>query len=171
MTAPGIGALLGTIYLASRKTIRGAGIRVVAGAITFGAGLIALGLVHSLPLALIALGFVGLGMIVQLATSNTVLQTIVDDDKRGRVMSLYTMAVMGMTPFGSILGGALAHVIGVPTTFLIGGAICVGGAILFATKIRVLRPMVLPIYARKGIIPEIATGLQNASSLLRSERR
>jgi MFS family permease len=171
MTAPGIGALLGTIYLASRKTIRGAGIRVVAGAITFGAGLIALGVVHSLPLALIALGFVGLGMIVQLATSNTVLQTIVDDDKRGRVMSLYTMAVMGMTPFGSILGGALAHVIGVPTTFLIGGAICVGGAILFATKIRVLRPMVLPIYARKGIIPEIATGLQNASSLLRSERR
>jgi MFS family permease len=171
MTAPGIGALLGTIYLASRKTIRGAGIRVVAGAITFGAGLIALGVVHSLPLALIALGFVGLGMIVQLATSNTVLQTIVDDDKRGRVMSLYTMAVMGMTPFGSILGGALAHVIGVPTTFLIGGAICVGGAILFATKIRVLRPMVLPIYRRKGIIPEIATGLQNASSLLRSERR
>jgi MFS family permease len=171
MTAPGIGALLGTIYLASRKTIRGAGIRVVAGAITFGAGLIALGVVHSLPLALIALGFVGLGMIVQLATSNTVLQTIVDDDKRGRVMSLYTMAVMGMTPFGSILGGALAHVIDVPTTFLIGGAICVAGAILFATKIRVLRPMVLPIYARKGIIPEIATGLQNASSLLRSERR
>jgi MFS family permease len=171
MTAPGIGALLGTIYLASRKTILGAGIRVVAGAITFGAGLIALGLVHSLPLALIALGFVGLGMIVQLATSNTVLQTIVDDDKRGRVMSLYTMAVMGMTPFGSIMGGALAHVIGVPTTFLIGGAICVGGAILFATKIRVLRPMVLPIYARKGIIPEIAEGLQSASSLLRSERR
>lgn len=171
MTAPGIGALLGTIYLASRKTIRGAGIRVVAGAITFGAGLIVLGVVHSLPLALIALGFVGLGMIVQLATSNTVLQTIVDDDKRGRVMSLYTMAVMGMTPFGSILGGALAHAIGVPTTFLIGGAICIGGAILFATKIRVLRPMVLPIYARKGIIPEIAEGLQSASSLLRSERR
>ena len=171
MTAPGIGALVGTIYLASRKTIRGAGIRVVAGAITFGTGLIALGVVHSLPLALIALGFVGLGMIVQLATSNTVLQTIVDDDKRGRVMSLYTMAVMGMTPFGSILGGALAHHIGVPATFFIGGVVCIAGGILFATKIRILRPMVLPIYRRKGIIPEIATGLQNASSLLRSERR
>jgi MFS family permease len=171
MTAPGIGALVGTIYLASRKTIRGAGIRVVAGAITFGTGLIVLGVVHSLPLALIALGFVGLGMIVQLATSNTVLQTIVDDDKRGRVMSLYTMAVMGMTPFGSILGGALAHHIGVPATFFIGGVVCIAGGILFATKIRILRPMVLPIYRRKGIIPEIATGLQNASSLLRSERR
>jgi len=171
MTAPGIGALGGTIYLASRKTILGAGIRIAAGAIIFGTGLIALGVVHSLLLALIALGFVGLGMIVQLATSNTALQTIVDDDKRGRVMSLYTMAVMGMAPFGSILGGAVAHRIGVNMTFLLGGVVCVAGALLFATKIPVLRPMVLPIYARKGIIPEIATGLQNASSLLRSERR
>jgi MFS family permease len=171
MTAPGIGALGGTIYLASRKTILGAGIRIAAGAIIFGAGLIALGVVHSLLPALIALGFVGLGMIVQLATSNTALQTIVDDDKRGRVMSLYTMAVMGMAPFGSILGGAVAHRIGVNMTFLLGGIVCVGGALLFATKIPVLRPMVLPIYRRKGIIPEIATGLQNASSLLRSERR
>jgi MFS family permease len=170
MTAPGVGALVGTVYLASRKTILGAGVRIAAGAIIFGSGLIATGLAHDLMLALIALAFVGLGMIVQLATSNTVLQTIVDDDKRGRVMSLYTMAVMGMAPFGSILGGALAHRIGVPTTFLLGGVVCVGGAILFATKIRALRPMVLPIYARKGIIPQIAEGLQNASSLLRSER-
>jgi MFS family permease len=99
------------------------------------------------------------------------LQTLVDDDKRGRVMSLYTMAVMGMAPFGSILGGAVAHSIGVSRTFLIGGAICVLGGILFATRIPVLRPMVQPIYVRKGIIPEIATGLQSASSLLRSERR
>jgi MFS family permease len=86
-------------------------------------------------------------------------------------MSLYTMAFMGMAPFGSILGGALAHHIGVPATFLLGGIICLAGAILFATKISVLRPMVLPIYARKGIIPEIATGLQNASGLLRTNRR
>jgi MFS family permease len=170
MTAPGVGALVGTVYLASRRTILGAGGRVAAGAIIFGGGLIAAGLARNLMLALIALAFVGLGMIVQLATSNTVLQTIVDDDKRGRVMSLYTMAVMGMTPFGSILGGALAHRISVPTTFLLGGIVCVGGAVLFATKIRGLRPMVLPIYARKGIIPQIAEGLQNASSLLRSER-
>ncbi len=171
MTAPGIGALGGTIYLASRKTILGAGIRIAAGAMIFGAGLIALGVVHSLLPVLIALGFVGLGMIVQLATSNTALQTIVDDDKRGRVMSLYTMAVMGMAPFGSILGGAVAHHIGVNMTFLLGGIVCVAGALLFATKIPVLRPMVLPIYRRKGIIPEVAEGLQTASSLLRSERR
>jgi MFS family permease len=171
MTAPGIGALVGTVYLASRKSILGAGVRVAAGAFIFGAGLIMAGLSRNLTLALIGLGFVGLGMIVQLATSNTVLQTIVDDDKRGRVMSLYTMAFMGMAPFGSILGGTLAHRLGVPMTFLLGGIICIGGALLFATKIPTLRPMVLPIYRRKGIIPEIAEGLQNASGLLRSERR
>jgi MFS family permease len=171
MTAPGIGALIGTFYLATRKSIYGAGVRVAAGACIFGAGLFATGLARNQVIALIALGFVGLGMIVQLATSNTVLQMIVDDDKRGRVMSLYTMAFMGMAPFGSILGGALAHYTGVPVTLLFGGTACVAGAILFATKIPVLRPMVLPIYARKGIIPEIATGLQNASGLLRTNRR
>ncbi len=171
MTAPGIGALLGTLYLVSRKSIYGAGGRVAVGAGIFGAGLVLLGLVRNQTLSLMALGLVGLGLIVQLATSNTVLQTIVDDDKRGRVMSLYTMAFMGMAPFGSILGGALAHHIGVPSTFLIGGIASLAGAIVFATKIPALRPMVLPIYARKGIIPEIATGLQSASTLLRSERR
>ncbi|MEY2486558.1 MAG: hypothetical protein QOH39_2206 [Verrucomicrobiota bacterium] len=171
MTAPGLGALIGTIYLASRKSIVGAGVRIAAGAIIFSVGLIAAGVARDLTFSLIALGFVGLGMIIQLATSNTALQTIVDDDKRGRVMSLYTVSVMGMAPFGSFFGGALAHRVGVPMTFLFGGVICLGGALFFATKIPTLRPMVLPIYRRKGIIPEVAEGLQNASSLLRSERR
>ena len=171
MTAPGIGALVGTVYLASRKTILGAGVRIAAGAVIFGLGLCIAGLAHNIAVALIGLGCAGLGLIVQLATSNTALQTIVDDDKRGRVMSLYTMAFMGMAPFGSILGGALAHRIGVPATFVIGGAASIVGALLFAMKIPVLRPMVLPIYRRKGIIPEIAEGLQTASGLLRSERR
>jgi len=172
MTAPGIGALIATVYLASRKSIYGAGPRIAVGAIMFGAGLIATGIARNLELALIALALVGMGMIVQLATSNTVLQTIVDDDKRGRVMSLYTMAFMGMTPFGSLVGGAVAHRIGVQLTMLCGGIICLGAGLLFALRIPVLRPMVLPIYQRKGIIPlEVAEGLQNASALLRSERR
>jgi MFS family permease len=171
MTAPGIGALLGTLYLASRKSIYGAGARVAVGATIFGAGLICTGLARSQIVAMLALSFVGLGLIVQLATSNTVLQTIVDDDKRGRVMSLYTMAFMGLAPFGSILGGALAHHTGVALTFMLGGGACILGAMDFARRIPALRPMVLPIYHRKGIIPEIAIGLQNASGLLRSERR
>jgi hypothetical protein len=76
-----------------------------------------------------------------------------------------------MAPFGSILGGMLAHRFGVPMMFVLAGLVCLGGALLFARKISVLRPMVLPIYRRKGIIPEIAEGLQNASGLLRTERR
>jgi MFS family permease len=171
MTAPGIGALMGTVFLASRKSIYGAGPRVASGAFVFAVGLLIAGFARGMTLSLIAFGLVGLGMIVQLATSNTVLQTIVDDDKRGRVMSLYTMALMGMAPFGSLIGGALAHQLGVPTTFVLGGVTCLGGALLFAARIPVLRPMVLPIYRRKGIIPEVAEGLANASALLRSERR
>lgn len=171
MTAPGIGALVGTIFLASRKSIYGAGPRVASGAFIFGVGLLIAGFVRQMPLAFVAFGLVGLGMIVQLATSNTVLQTIVDDDKRGRVMSLYTMALMGMAPFGSIMGGGIADSLGVSTTFGLGGVICLGGALLFATRIPRLRPMVLPIYRRKGIIPEVAEGLASASALLRSERR
>jgi MFS family permease len=171
MTAPGIGALIGTVFLASRKSIYGAGPRVATGAFIFGTGLLIAGFVRQLPLALVAFGLVGLGMIVQLATSNTVLQTIVDDDKRGRVMSLYTMALMGMAPFGSLIGGTIAHSLGVSTTFALGGVTCLGGALLFANSIPRLRPMVLPIYRRKGIIPEVAEGLANASALLRTERR
>ncbi len=171
MTAPGIGALIGTVFLASRKSIYGAGPRVATGAFIFGVGLLIAGFVSGLGFALFAFGLVGLGMIVQLATSNTVLQTIVDDDKRGRVMSLYTMALMGMAPFGSLIGGALAHRLGVPATFALGGVTCLGGALLFAARIPKLRPMVLPIYRRKGIIPEVAEGLQTAAALLRSERR
>ena len=171
MTAPGVGALVATLYLASRKSIYGAGMRIAGGAMVFGGALMAIGLTRNLVLALFALAFAGLGMIVQLATSNTVLQTIVDEDKRGRVMSLYTTAVMGMAPFGSLFGGAVADRFGVQITMLCGGILCLGGGLLFATRIPVLRPMVLPIYRRKGIIPQVAEGLQNASALLRSERR
>jgi MFS family permease len=171
MTAPGVGALIATLYLASRKSIYGAGIRIAAGATVFGAALTGVGLARNLLVALLALAFAGLGMIVQLATSNTVLQTIVDEDKRGRVMSLYTTAVMGMAPFGSILAGAVAHRFGVQITMLCGGILCLAGGLIFATRIPTLRPMVLPIYRRKGIIPEVAEGLQNASALLRTERR
>jgi MFS family permease len=171
MTAPGIGALAATLYLASRKSILGAGVRIAGGSILFSAGLLSLGLSGAVFSALTALAFVGLGMIVQLATSNTLLQTIVDDDKRGRVMSLYTMAFMGMAPFGSLIEGSLAHRFGVRTTIFCGGLVCVLGGLLFAAKIPALRPLVLPIYRRKGIIPQVAEGLGNASALLRSERR
>ena len=106
---------------------------------------------------------VGLGLMVQMASTNTVLQTIVDDDKRGRVMGFYSMAFMGMVPLGSLVAGFRAHVIGAPLTVILGGTCCIAGSIGFARQLPTLRKLVHPIYVRKGIIPEVATGLQSAS--------
>jgi MFS family permease len=108
---------------------------------------------------------VGFGMMTQMASSNTILQTIVEDDKRGRVMSYYTMAVMGMAPFGSLMAGLIAARIGAPATLTITGLCCVCGALMFTVKLPEIRRLVRPIYVGLGIIPEIATGLQDASAL------
>jgi MFS family permease len=83
---------------------------------------------------------------LQMATSNTLLQTIVDDDKRGRVMSFYTMAFMGTAPFGSFIAGVLANKIGAPATILIAGITCISGALIFARKLPELRKAIRPIY-------------------------
>ncbi len=91
---------------------------------------------------------------VHLASSNTILQTIVDDDKRGRIMSLYAMFFMGMSPVGSLLGGSLASHIGAPLTILVNGITCVVGAFLFTRKLPSLRKLIRPIYIQKGILHE-----------------
>ncbi len=88
-----------------------------------------------------------------------------EDDKRGRVMSFYSMAFLGMAPFGSLLAGALAHQIGAPRTVIISGILTLAGAAWFASHLSVLRELIHPIYRTLGIIPEIATGIQNASAL------
>jgi len=100
-----------------------------------------------------------------MASCTTVLHTIVDDDKRGRVMSLFATAFMGMAPLGSLLAGTLASKIGAPYTLLIGGSFCVLGSLLFARKLPVLRKAVRPIYVKMGIIPEVASGLRTATVL------
>jgi predicted MFS family arabinose efflux permease len=107
----------------------------------------------------------GLGFMVQMAVSNTVLQTIVDEDKRGRVMSFYTMAFMGTAPFGSLLAGSVADRIGTPHTLLCGGIGCILGALWFATTLSDLRRDVRPIYERIGILPEVATAIQHSTEL------
>jgi MFS family permease len=96
----------------------------------------------------------GFGMMVEMASSNTVLQTIVEEDKRGRIMGFYTMAFMGMVPFGSLLAGTLANNIGAPNTVMIGGVACILGSVLFAKKLPSLRRITRPIYVEKGIISE-----------------
>jgi predicted MFS family arabinose efflux permease len=98
-----------------------------------------------------------------MAATNTVLQTIVDDDKRGRVMSFYSMAFMGTVPLGSLLAGSLVHLIGAPATVIAGGVCCMAGAGFFAARLKNLRQLIRPIYVQKGIIPEVADGLQSAS--------
>ncbi|MDW8238222.1 MAG: MFS transporter [Acidobacteriota bacterium] len=163
MAASGVGALAGAIYMASRKSIRGLGSIMTLSASLFGLGLIALALSRAVWLSLIVMFVTGFGMIVQMAAGNTVLQTIVEDDKRGRVMSFYTMAFLGMAPFGSLFAGGLASQIGAPNTILLGGVFCIFGSILFARKLPSLREIVRPIYVRKGIIEEVASGIQAAT--------
>lgn len=163
MGAAGFGALLGALFLASRETVLKIGRLIPAAVILFGGGLVILSFSRNFILSLVIIVFVGMGLMLQTAASNTILQTITDDDKRGRVMSFYTMAIMGSAPFGSLVAGVLAKTIGTPFTILTGGIISIAGAILFLRKLPELKQLVHPIYVRMGIIPEVAEGIQNAS--------
>jgi MFS family permease len=152
MAASGVGALFSGIYLATRQTVVGLGKLIVLGPGILGIGLIGFALSRLLPLSLLTMLFVGCGTIIQIAGSNTVLQTIVDEDKRGRVMSLYTMSFLGIIPFGNLVGGALAEKIGAPYTLIIDGIVCILGSIYFAKQLPALRKLVLVIYEQKGIL-------------------
>lgn len=155
MAATGVGALAGALYLAQRVTILGLGRIIPATAAIFGAGLVAFSFTRRAWVAAAVLVVVGFGMMVQMAASNTILQTIVDDDKRGRVMSFYSMAFMGMAPFGGLLAGALAHRIGAPQTVRVSGIACMLAAAWFATRLPMLRGQVRPIYRQIGILPPV----------------
>lgn len=158
MAGSGVGALAGGIYLVSRKTVVGLGQVIVLAPALLGMGLIGFAFSRLLPLSLFAMLFVGLGTILQVAASNTVLQTIVEDDKRGRVMSFFSMSFLGVVPFGSLLGGALSERIGAPNTLIIDGIACILGCVFFAKQLPALKQMVLPIYRRIGILPaEVGT--------------
>jgi MFS family permease len=148
MGGAGFGALLGALFLASRKTVLKLGRIIPFAAFLFGTGLILLSFSRIFPLSLLLMVIIGLGMMLQAAATNTVLQTITDNDKRGRVMSFYTMAIMGTAPFGSLLAGGLAKIIGTPATILFGGLSCIIGAFLFYRKLPELRTLVDPIYVR-----------------------
>jgi len=163
VAAVGVGALAGAISLASRSSVRGLGRVIVLAPVLFGAGLIGFSLNRSFSLALLLMPVLGLGQILLMASCNTVLQTIVDDDKRGRVMSFYSMSFMGMFPLGNLLAGVAAREMGLSLTIALGGAACVLGALDFWRKLPALRKLLHPIYASKGIIPEVATGLQAAT--------
>ncbi len=152
MAGVGVGALIGAICLASRSTVLGLERWIVGAASLFGFGLVVFALSPVVWLSLLLMVLTGLGMILLMASSNTLLQTLADDDKRGRVMSYYTMALAGMTPFGNLLAGILASKIGAPATLMLGGMACLIGALLFARQLSTFRAMVHTIYIRLGII-------------------
>jgi MFS family permease len=151
--ASGVGALISALSLAMRKSVRGLTTMIQVSAFCFGAGLILFGLSHHLALSLALMLVVGFGMMQGLAASNTVIQTLVPEDKRGRVMSYYTMAFVGMAPFGSLLAGALAHRFGAPHTVMMTGSVCILGALWFTTQLPSVRKVMRPIYIEMGIIP------------------
>ncbi|MEO0083978.1 MAG: MFS transporter [candidate division WOR-3 bacterium] len=165
MTGSGIGALTGAFYLASRKNQTGLINIIPIATLIFGFGLITLSASRTLYLSILIMFFVGFGMMSFNATSNTVLQTIVDDDKRGRVMSLYTMSFIGTTPFGSLLAGTLANKIGASLTILIGGIISVIIAGLFIHQLPKLRKETNLISPKLGITTEISEEIQTASQI------
>jgi MFS family permease len=161
----GIGALIGAIYLASKRTVLGLGRVIVIATSLFGASLIAFSFSKTIWLSEGLLLFAGMGMMIHMAASNTILQTIVSDDMRGRVMSLYATAFMGIAPFGSLLAGGLANKIGAPATLIICGSTCIAAAMAFAYKLPVMRALARPVYIEKEIIPPVEKGLQSASQL------
>jgi MFS family permease len=165
MGASGVGALGGAFYLASRRSVVGLGRVIATVAGMFGVSLVAFSLSNRTWLSLVLLFGVGAGFMIQMAGTNTVLQTLVREEMRGRVMSLYTMAFMGMAPFGSLLLGAVAAHVGAPEAIRLGGTVCVIGAIVFALQLPRLREHVRPLYVERGILPQVAAGLGSATTL------
>jgi MFS family permease len=153
MTASGLGALAGALYLASRSSVLGLGRAMVLATIAFGIGLVGFSLSRLVWLSLLLLPIVGGGMMVETASTNTILQTIVEERMRGRVMSFYTMAFLGTAPLGSLLAGVAADRIGAPMTIFLGGLACVAAGVWFATRLPSIRAVLRPIYVQKGILP------------------
>lgn len=152
MTSSGVGALAGAFYLASRRSVLGLGRVMVTATAAFGAGLVAFSFSRVLWLSLLLLPVVGGGMMVEMASTNTILQTIVEDDMRGRVMSFYAMAFLGTAPIGSLLAGLVADHIGPMMTITLGGVACLLAAGIYGRRLPVLRVHVRPIYIERGIL-------------------
>ncbi len=165
MSSAGCGALLGALYLASRNNVVGLLRTIVIASMVFGFSLIALSLSSDIRLSCFFLLLTGCGMVMQMASSNTILQTIVDEDKRGRVMSLYSMAFLGMAPFGSLYAGSFAHLFGARAAIALSGICCVFIAAAFSYRLPEIRKHIRPIYIRMGIIPEIAKAIDTVSDI------
>ena len=139
MSATGVGALLGAVFLASRSRLKGLAEMIAGAGVLYGAGFFALSLSSSVAIALIIALVLGFSLMMQMASSNTIVQSMVDDQKRGRVLSLFVMARRGVEALGSLLFGAIAHWAGTPGTLMIGGAVCLAAVAAFTTKLSSIR--------------------------------
>lgn len=153
LCASGAGALLATFYLAGRRSVVGLG-RVIAYCnLTLGIGLVCFALSHALWLSMSLLVITGCAMVLQVASANTIIQTIVDDSKRGRVMSLFGVSFLGMMPIGSLLVGFVAGLVGPAWTMGLSGAGCIVSAYIFSRYLPLFRKHVIPVYVKMGLLP------------------
>jgi MFS family permease len=157
--ASGVGALISALSLAVRKSVVGLTCMVQVAAVMLGTAPILFGLSHALWLSLALMVFVGFGLMQGASVSNTIIQSLVPEDKRARVMSYYTMAFFGAAPFGSLLAGALAHRIGAPYTVMVTGAFSLTGAAWFSFEMPKMRKVMRPIYQEMGLLPARGVGL------------
>jgi MFS family permease len=162
MGAVGIGSLISALALVMRRSVRGLTKMIPIAAVIFGTGLICFGLSTSIWLSMPLMLVTGFGMMQGLTSSNTIIQTLVDEKMRGRVMSYYTMAFVGMAPFGSLLAGALAHAIGAPRTVIFSGFACVLGSLWFWSQLPGIRREMRPIYQRLGIVPQTSLAVEES---------
>jgi MFS family permease len=152
MGASGIGALVSALSLAVRKSVVGLTRMLQIASATLGGALILFGLSHTLWLSLVLMAFVGFGMLQAASASNTIIQSLVPEDKRARAMSYYTMAFFGAAPFGSLLAGSLADRIGATHTVIITGAFCIAGSLWFTLELPKIRAVMRPIYQEMGLL-------------------
>ncbi len=164
MGASGFGALIAALLLARRKSVLGLSQWILIASSLFSLGLIAFSLSRWLPLSLLIMTLVGFGMMLQLGATNIILQTVVDEDKRGRVMSIFSMAFLGVAPFGSLLAGSLGEKIGVPATLFFAGVFCLLVATWLFVQLPKLKREARPVYVAKGLIDEVPAPIPESKS-------
>jgi MFS family permease len=152
MTAAGLGALSGALYLATRSTVVGLGRVIGITVLGLGVGMIALELASSTWIAAALLYLVGASLMIQMAATNTIVQTVTPPDMLGRVMSLYLVAFTGGTPLGALIEGSLASHIGAIHAFAIAGVVCLASGIWFMRSLPELRALTRPLYVELGIL-------------------
>jgi MFS family permease len=155
--ASGVGALVSALSLAVRKSVVGLTRMIQVASALLGSALILFGLSHTLWLSLVLMVFVGFGLMQSASVSNTIIQSLVTEDKRARAMGYYTMAFFGAAPFGSLLAGGLAHSIGVSYTVIITGAFCIAGSLWFTLNLAKVNAAMRPIYQEMGLLPGLPT--------------